>query len=223
VRLPVHEPLPDGSYLAWLTTGRDWQRRREPRLLVRVVEYTLTDPARPGSGERHRLLTTLLDPRRAPALDLVVGYHERWEIGLVIDELDTHLRQAQPRLRSQKPVGVIQELYGLLLARYAVRATMRDAAAAGEPLDARRLSFVQAVQLITAALPEFQLAAPAAHGLLSARLLADLRRHQLPPRADRQNPRVLRFRRRKYPIKRPEHIPWPQPTKPFRQAVHLLI
>ena len=61
-----------------------------------------------------------------------------------------------------------------------------------------------------------------AHGLLYARLLADIRHHQLPPRADRQNPRVLRFRRRKYPPKRPEHTPWPQPTMPFRQAIHLL-
>jgi Insertion element 4 transposase N-terminal/Transposase DDE domain len=224
VRLPAHEPLPDGSYLAWLTTGRDWQRPRERRRLVRVVAYTLTDPHRPGYGERHRLLTTLLDPRRAPALDLVVGYHERWEVELAIDEQDAHLRQAQPRLRSQHPLGVLQELYGLLLAHYAVRALMAEAAAGAEPpLDPRRLSFVHAVQLITDALPEFQLVDPAAHEALYARLLADLRRHRLPSRADRQNPRVLRFRRRKYPPKRPEHTPWPQPTKPFRHAVQLLI
>jgi hypothetical protein len=221
VRLPAYEPLPDGSYLAWLTTGHDWQRPRQRRL-VRVVEYTLTDPARAGYGERHRLLTTLLDPTRAPALDLVVGYHARWEIELTIDELDTHLLQARPRLRSQKPLGVLQELYGLLLAHYAVRALMA-AAAAEAALDPRRLSFVHAVQLITDALPEFQLVEPAAHGALYARLLADLRRHQVPPRADRQNPRVLRFRRRKYPPKRPEHTPWPQPTKPFRAAIQLLI
>jgi hypothetical protein len=222
VRLPVAEPLPDGSYLAWLTSGQDWQRHRQARLLVRVVAYTLTDPARPGYSERHRLVTTLLDPRAAPTLDLVVGYHERWEIELAIDEQDTHLRQAQPRLRSQKPLGVLQELYGLLLAHYAVRAVMAEAAAAVD-LDPRRLSFVYAVQLITDALPEFQLVAPECHDALYARLLADLRRHQLPPRANRQNPRVLRFRRRKYPPKRPHHTPWPQPTKPFRHAIQLLI
>lgn len=224
VRLPADEPLPDGSYLARLTTGRDWQRRREERLPVRVVEYTLTDPSRPGYGERHRLVTTLLDHRRAPARELVAGYHERREVELAIDEQDTHLRQAQPRLRSLKPVGVLQELYGLLLAHYAVRALMAEAAADAEPpLDPRRLSFVQAVQVITDALPEFQLLAPETHAALYARLLADLRRHPLPPRADRQNPRVLRYRRRKYPPKRPEHIPWPQPTKPFRAAIQLLI
>jgi hypothetical protein len=224
VRLPVAEPLPDGSSLAWLTSGQDWQRRRQARLLVRVVEYTLTDPNRPGYGERHRLLTTLLDPRQAPAQDLVVGYHQRWEIEATIDEQDTHLRQAQPRLRSQKPVGVLQELYGLLLAHYAIRAVMAEAAAGAEPpLDPRRLSFVHAVQRVTDALPEFQLLDPAAHAALYARLLADLRRHQLPPRTDRQNPRVLRYRYRKYPPKRPAHTPWPQPTKPFRQAIQLRI
>jgi len=222
VRLPVAEPLADGSYLAWLTTGKDWARRRHRRRLVRVVAYTLTDPARPGTGQRHRLLTTLLDPSQAPATDLVVGYHARWEIEVSLDEQATHLRQARPRLRSHKPLGVLQELYGLLLAHYAVRATMAEAAAEAD-LDPRRLSFVHAVQLITDALPEFQLVAPAVHPALYARLLADLRRHQLPPRADRQNPRVLRFRRRKYPPKRPAHTPWPQPTKPFRQAIQLLI
>ena len=224
VRLPCWQRLPDGSSLAWLTTGKDWQRQRPRRLLVRVIAYTLTDPHRPGHGQPQRLLTTLLDPRQAPALDLVNAYHERWEVELAIDELDTHLRQAQPRLRSLKPVGVLQELYGLLLAHYAVRALLADAAAGAEPpLDPRRLSFVQAVQLITDAIPEFQLLAPAAHAALYARLLADLRRHPLPPRADRQNPRVLRYRRRKYPPKQPAHTPWPQPTKPFRAAIQLLI
>jgi hypothetical protein len=224
VRLPVAEVLADGSYLAWLTPWQVRCRRRAARRLVRVVAYTVTDPARPGAGQRHRLLTTLLDPRQAPAVDLVVGYHQRWELELALDEQDTHLRGAQPRLRSQKPVGVLQELYGLLLAHYAVRALMAEAAAgAAPPLDPRRLSFVQAVQLVTDALPEFQLLAPAAHPALYARLLADLRHRPLPPRVDRQQPRVLRYRHRRYPPKQPRHTSWPQPTIPFRDAVQLLI
>jgi len=74
-------------------------------VLVRIISYTLTDPNRPGSGDVHRLVTTLLDPTQAPALDLVCAYHERWEIEVVIDELDTHQRLAQGVLRSRKPVG----------------------------------------------------------------------------------------------------------------------
>jgi hypothetical protein len=115
-RLPAHvkprrvRSLADGSYLAYLYPS-DYQRRKcGERLLVRIIEYTLTDPSAPGFGEIHRLVTTLLDPERYPALDLVCAYHERWEIELVIDEMDDHQRLAGRPLRSLKPVGVIQEL-----------------------------------------------------------------------------------------------------------------
>ena len=97
-------------------------------LLVRIIEYTITDPHLPHDGESQRLLTTLLDPERYPALDLVCAYHERWEIELVIDETDTHQRLAGRPLRSLKPLGVIQELYALLIAHYAIRCLMHEAA-----------------------------------------------------------------------------------------------
>jgi hypothetical protein len=86
---------------------------------VRVVEYTLTDPALPSYGEVHRLVTTLLDPRIAPAVEVVCLYHERRESEVVIDEIDTPQRLAGRPLRSQKPEGVLQELYALLIAHYA--------------------------------------------------------------------------------------------------------
>jgi hypothetical protein len=222
VHLPVHRTLADGSYLAQLSTGKDWQRQRTLRLLVRVIQYTIIDPNRPGYGERHRLLTTLLDPKEAPALELIDAYHERWESELVIDEIDTHQRLVQQPLRSQKPQGVLQELYGLLLAHYAVRAIMVDAAAQ-LPLDPRRLSFVHAVQLICDALPEFQMVASEQRPALYQRLLADIQQHRLPQRADRLNPRVVKRKRAKYPPKRPSHQLWPQPTMPFIEAIAILI
>ena len=67
--------------------------------MVRVVEYTILDPALPGYGDRHRLVTTLLDPEAYPALDLACAYHERWEIEVVIDEVDTHQRWVGRPLR----------------------------------------------------------------------------------------------------------------------------
>lgn len=221
VLLPIAQSLPDGSFLAHLSTGKDWQRTRQQQCLVRVVEYTLTDPNRPGAGERHRLVTTLLDPAQAPALDLICTYHARWEVELVIDELKTHQRLLAHPLRSQKPVGVIQELYGLLLAHVALRTVMAEAAAS-IALDPRRLSFVHAVQLIRDALPEFQMVLPSQRPRLYERLLADIRRHCLPPRVNRIQPRVLKHRSAKYPPKRPYHRHWPQPTMPFRQAIAML-
>jgi len=129
VTLRVRHLLPDSSYWAYSYPADRERKKRGDHLLVRVIVYTLTDPARPGYGETHRLVTTLLDAQEAPALDLIVAYHERWEIELTIDEIDTHQRLVRRPLRSQKPVGVIQELYGLLSAPYAVRALMAEAAA----------------------------------------------------------------------------------------------
>src|SRR5258707_6379112 len=92
---------------------------------VRVLKYTLDDPRRAGHGETHRLVTTLLDEQRYPALELIVLYHERWEIELTYDEQKTHQdprRAEKPtHLRSETPARVIQELHALSLAHYAVR------------------------------------------------------------------------------------------------------
>ena len=118
-RLPAHvkpqhvRTLPDGSYLAYIYPSDYQRRKRGEQILLRIVEYTITDPALPGCGEVHRLATTLLDHRRCSALDLACCYHERWEIELVIDEVDDHQRLAGRPLRSLKPLGVIQELYAL--------------------------------------------------------------------------------------------------------------
>jgi hypothetical protein len=213
--------LPDGSTLAYLRPADPKRRARGERLLVRVIEYTLTDPALPGYGEVHRLVTTLLDPRVAPALELVCLYHERWESEVVIDELDTHQRLAGRPLRSQKPEGVLQELYALLIAHFALRVLMHEAALQAD-LDPDRLSFVHAVRVLRDAIPEFQMVAPAEHPQLYTRLLQDIAAGCLPARRLRSNPRVVKRKMSKFRLKRPEHRHWPQPTRPFREAVLLI-
>jgi len=213
--------LPDGSYLAYLYPSDYKRRKRGQRLLVRIIEYTLTDPALPGYGEDHRLITTLLDHKASPALDLACAYHERWESELVIDEMDTHQRLVGGTLRSLKPVGVIQELYGLLIAHYAIRSLMHEAALQAG-VDPDRLSFVHALRVIHDAIPEFQMTVPDQLPQLYARLLRDIADGRLPPRRLRSNPRVVKRKMSKFRLKRPEHSHWPQPTYPFRQAVALI-
>jgi hypothetical protein len=121
-RLPAHvKPkqvalLPDGSTLVDLYPSDPVRRKRGDHLVVRRVEYTLTDPALPGGGERHRRITTLLDPTVAPALALVCAYHERWESERLLDATDTHQRLAGRPLRSRNPLGVMQELFALVIA-----------------------------------------------------------------------------------------------------------
>jgi hypothetical protein len=221
VALRVRHPLPDGSYWAYIYPSDPARKKRGDHLLVRVIVYTLTDPARPGYGETHRLVTTLLDAQEAPALDLILAYHERWEIELTIDEIDTHQRLVRHPLRSQKPVGVIQELYSLLIAHYAVRATMAAAAATAQ-IAPTRLSFVHAVELIRVALDDFHLVTPAQHDLLYQRLLRDLAACRLPDRAPRTNPRVVKRKMSKFLLKRASPAPASQHLGAFADAIHLL-
>lgn len=212
--------LPDGSYLAYIYPTDAHRRRAGEHLVVRVIEYTFDDPNRPGYGETHRLLTTLLDPVLYPALDLVALYHERWEIELVIDEIDTHQRLLDRPLRSLVPVGVLQELYALLVAHFVVRSIMHQAALAHH-LDPDQLSFIQCLRLICDALPDFQLVHPVHHPRLWSRLLQDLAFCRLPLRDQRINPRVVKRKMSKFKLKHPVHRRPPRP-KPFRNGVVLL-
>ena len=223
-RLPAHvkpkfvRALPDGSYWAYLYPSDPQRKKRGEHLLVRVIEYTIDDPQRPGYGETHRLVTSLLDAQAYPAYTLACEYHQRWEIEIVIDEVDTHQRLPNLPLRSQTPVGVLQEAYGLLIAHYAVRQVMHEAALRAG-LDPDRLSFVNAVRLICDALAEFQMTAPEQIAQLYQRLLDDIARHRLPKRENRSNPRVVKRKMSKFKLKRPEHLHWPQPSKSFQDAV----
>jgi hypothetical protein len=226
-RLPAHvkplrlRTLADGSYLAYLRPS-DYQRRKKgERLLVRVIEYTLTDPNLPGWSETHRLVTTLLDPDAYPILELVCAYHERWEIEITIDEIDTHQRLLPGPLRSRKPVGVIQELYALLIAHYIIRTCMYQAAQQAR-LDPDRLSFIGAVRVLQQAVPEFQMTTPEQLPALYQRLLQDIARKRLSPRRLRSNPRVVKRKMSNFKLKRAEHRVWPQPTVPsFREAIEV--
>jgi hypothetical protein len=226
-RLPAHvkpkfvQALPDGSYLAYIYPSDYQRKKRGEHLLVRVIEYIIDDPNRSGQGELHRLITSLLDPDLYPAHTLACEYHQRWEVEITIDEMNTHQRLPNIPLRSQKPAGVIQEAYGLLIAHYAVRAVMHEAAVQNG-LDPDRLSFINAVQIIRDAIPEFQKTTPEQLTRLYQRLLNDIARHRLPERDDRSNPRVVKRKMSKFKLKREKHRHWPQPSKPFQQAVAVL-
>lgn len=143
--LPCHERLADGSYLSKIYPSEKDRRHDRRGRAVRVIEYTLegVEDAEP----LYRLLTTILDPDEAPAEELAALYHERWEIENAFDELKTHLRGRGIVLRSKTPELVRQEFYGLLLAHYAVRGIMHEAALHAD-LDPDELSFVHAVRVV---------------------------------------------------------------------------
>jgi hypothetical protein len=143
--LPCVERLEDGSYLSKIYPSEKDRRHDRHALWVRVIEYRLE--GLPDAEPRYRLLTTILLPNVAPARELAALYHERWEIETSLDELKTHLRGRRIVLRSKTPELVRQEFYGLLLAHYAVRGLMHEAALQAE-LDPDELSFVHAVRVI---------------------------------------------------------------------------
>jgi Transposase DDE domain len=218
---PPAATLSDGTQLVWVRPANYGRRKRGERVLVRLIRYTLEDPKRPGHRVEHRLITSLLDPEHAGAEELVVAYHSRWEFELTIDEIKSHQRHPHTPLRSKKAVGVIQEIYGLLIAHYVVRAVMVEAAKKAE-LPPSRLSFTNTLRLIREMIPEAQRTAKADHPRLYRQLLEDVAAGALAPRANRCNPRVVKRKMSKFGVKSPYHRDWPQPTKSFREAVVLL-
>jgi hypothetical protein len=132
--LPIERSFRDGSYLSTIHPGAKARRVRAPAIVVRVIDYRL--PVSADSEPRYRLLTTLLDPKSAPAEELAALYHERREIGNTLDEFKTQLTGAQVVLRSKTPELVKQEFYGLWLAHFAIRTLIHEAALdqGGEPM-----------------------------------------------------------------------------------------
>jgi len=158
IKLEATEALADGSYLSVIsskrTRGSSYQiplsavadPRDATHIPVRVIEYTVTGHGAQTS-EVLRLVTTILDPTAASALELAAAYQQRWEYELSLREIETQLLESGHGLRSKKPALVRQEIWGLLIAHYAIRALMVEAAdTAG--LDPDRLSFLRTLNVI---------------------------------------------------------------------------
>jgi hypothetical protein len=214
-------PLADGSYLAEIYPSVRDRRHGTNGLIVRVIEYTLDDPNRPGHGERHRLVTTLLDAHLYPAHELVTLYHERWEIEIGNDELKTHQLDRLVHLRSRTPCGVLQELYGILLAYNGVRCSMHEAALSVD-IDPRKLSFIHAVRVIRETVPILRTAPTVQVPYLYAAMIQHIATGRLPPRDNRINPRVVKRKMSNYSKKRPEHCHPPRPQRTFSESVVIL-
>ena len=208
--------LADGSVLAWVTPSHTSRYRQHRGMWVRIISYRVTDARLGEPGKVYRLVTTLLNPRVAPASTLINLYHERWEIELVIDEIKTHARAQRKVLRSKTPEGVRQELYGIYLAHYAVRVLLAEAAVEAE-LDPDRLSFTDGLFELTEML-SLALTVESEEAIvpLLKRLRHKLARHVLPPRRLRINRREIKQIYHKYKPKK-RGIPPPEPFEPGEQ------
>jgi hypothetical protein len=181
ILLPCEKRLPDGSYLSRIYPSQQDQRRGRNGVVdqrrsgmnnlsgdkathaaafrVRVIEYRLEGVE--GAEPLYRLATTILDHEKAPAVELAALYHDRWEIETALDELKTHLRGARIVLRSKTPDLVRQEFHGLLMAHFAVRGLMHEAALSANE-DPDRLSFLHAVRIVRRKMAAFGAIPPSA-------------------------------------------------------------
>jgi transposase IS4-like protein/DDE family transposase len=162
ISLPVAVELPDGSYLSVIFAKGAKHSRRAAVLeavrsgkpvdparatVVRVIDYDIPDRAGNGKHETIRLITSILDPFDAPAVELAAAYHERWEYEGLIGEIKTRQRGPGRVLRSKTPELVEQEVWSLLLTHYAIRALMCRVADEAD-VDPDRLSFIRSLRVI---------------------------------------------------------------------------
>jgi hypothetical protein len=220
--LEPFQQLSDDSYLAKIYPSSYHRDKDRGGIVVRVIAYTIDDPQRTGHQEEHRFITNLLDETQYPALELIVGYHERWEHEMVYDEQKTHQdpRRAEKsaNLRSETPEGVRQELYALSLAHFVVRALMFEAARP-EKLDVDRLSFVGCFRILQCRLPECIGTTAQTFDEWYENLLWEMRQEIIEARRNRINPRVIKRKMSKWLKKGPKHRNLPPLKKTFVESV----
>jgi Insertion element 4 transposase N-terminal/Transposase DDE domain len=203
-RFPVLDVLPDGSYLSVLPdpaavrawSHRNGERRRRgsllppdsrsrlPGITIRVIEAAITITPAGGTprSEQYRLITTMLDPAQAPALQVATCYAQRWEIETSYRELKVFTRTPGQVLRSCDPAGAAQEIWALLCACQLICAARTAAAATTSGLDPDRISATVTLRAVRRALTTTP-AAPAAITTEALAQLLPLRRHRSYPRA----------------------------------------
>jgi hypothetical protein len=181
VRLPVVQPLPDGSWLSRVTDPRaaqarlakNGQRRRRgsplppdtsplPSATVRVIAFFITVTCDDGTTrtEPYLLITSLTDWRACPARDLAALYAWRWAIETGYRECKTYLRGAGRILKGKTPELARQELWALLAVYQAIR-TLIVRAAARDGLDPDQISFTAALHAARRTLSTSRRALPA--------------------------------------------------------------
>lgn len=198
VRYEVVRRLGPGDEIVEMTVS-DGARSRTPELptkwTARAIRYQ-----RKGF-QPQVLLTSLLDPELYPAPEVRALYHERWEIELGYDEVKTDMLDRREAIRSKRPRGVAQELWGVALAYNLIRLEMVRIAAEAN-VAPNRISFVMAHRLIWDEWLWCAVARPGAIPRHLRELREEVLRFVLPPRrSGRSYPRAVKVRQSRYPAK----------------------
>ena len=172
-----------------------------------------------GFRVRHvTLVTTLLDPQRYPAQEILQAYLRRWRLEMCLDDLKTTLKM--DTLRGRSPAMAQKELHMRLIAHNSIRCTAAQAATEhGVALD--RISFKGTLD----ALRHFAQAIARARskkkrGQLWAQLLGTLAADLIPERPGRREPRAVKRKKNKYPrLSAPRHKFRDHPKRNVRRKI----
>ena len=195
VAVKSHARLEDGTYLACIRLDKNAAAalRRAGKtapgpITVRVIEYTL-----PGSDELYRLATSLLDPATAPATELAMLYHERWESEGAFAEIKSAQRGSRVVLRSGNPAGVRQEIRAHPPCTTDPRSHSTSRDRVNPPLDPERISFRHAQQLVRRNLAT-TISPSGQHRQYAEQAAARLTARPNPKRRPRSYPRTIKRR-----------------------------
>lgn len=216
----VEKVLPDGSYLSTIYLGKNDRLLRRVGQTIRVIRYTHRDPNRPGCGEVHVLLTSLLDADEYPAVELIDLYHVRWEEEIAFSEWKVALGESK-MLRSQTPAMVRQEIWGKLLSHYILRTLIFRGAEVAE-VEPIGISFTGALDIFMARLPEIKKSRVHTKQWIR-NLINEIAEEKLPPRTNRINPRKVKKRSTARPTKHDSDRLPPKPNGPFRDHIQISI
>jgi hypothetical protein len=208
-RFQVLEHLGDGTTIAHLG-----------RLRVRVIDAQITvdlgTTGRQRTG-RYRLITTLTDPARYPAKEVVELYHQRWEIETSYRETKSTILDGRV-LRARTPAGIAQEVYAVLIVHQALRTAIADTALVTGGIPPDRLSFTIALAAARDAIHTAAAILAETGTDLTGRIGAAVLDAVLPPRRARSSPRVTKRAISKHRAKGPID----RTTYPTRITTHLL-
>ena len=211
--LPVEERLADGSFLSTIYPTQTDRRHGTGGVVMRVVEYVLGQPAGADDDEMtYRLLTTVLDPDKAPAAELAALHAQRREFETALDELKSHsavrgwfFAPRCPTVSARRPTHTCA-----CTTPSAGSCTPSPTMPAPTPTGS---AFTRTLRVAPGT---------TSHPGVSPEVLDDAQRRAtaelLPERRHRANPRLVKRKMSNFGVKRPEHRNWPSPTR----AVHVL-
>ncbi len=156
------------------------------------------------NGKRVQILTSMTDPKRYPAADIVDLYGHRWEIELGYREMKQHLLHSQLTVRSKKPDTVKQELWGVLLAYNLLRFLMGQMAYSLKGVEPYQISFKSAAIYLISQLQMLPMVSPGNVPRVIGQIIAMAAAFVLPIRRERHYPRAVKRRPQKYAVRRPQ-------------------